>query len=135
MTPKPEHHEIGGTTFRFPALPPRDELDPELFRKLTNKRKGILAKALNPRDPSRNTGSVRSVLGKLAGTRNPEVKRPDSMRGEIVIDDRVYHWWAAAPIRGEHWCVDVELRTYVMIAEPSKHHETARLVAAFGVTA
>lgn len=78
----------------------------------------------------RNGGTIKATLGRLAGTRNPEVKRPDSMRGEIVIDDRVYHWWAAAPIPGEHWCVDVESCTYVKIAQPSKYHETARLVTA-----
>lgn len=69
----------------------------------------------------RNGGSVRAALTSLAGTRNPEVKRPDSMRGEIETDGRRYHWWAAAPVRGEHWCVDVESRTYVKISEPNKY--------------
>lgn len=118
MTPKPEHREIGGTTFRFPALPPRDELDPELFRTLTNKRKGILAKALNPRDPSRNIGSVRAVLGKAAGPARRFPAAPDGLTGcaaSVMIDGRRLSFWASGPLTGQHWFVDIDTREYVLV--------------------
>lgn len=123
---RPEVHEINGTTFRFPELPPRKDVDPELFRDLVAKRKGILAKALDPRIPVRNAGTVRAVLGKL-GSHRREVVRPEHMRGEILIGGRTLHYWAATPVRGEYWFVDVEARRYVRVIDRDEYHESMRV--------
>lgn len=135
---RPEVHEINGTTFRFPELPPRSEIDPLLFDEQQNKRKAILAAALSPRVAVRNAGTVRVVLGKLAGSRELP-KRPDHMRGEFtfdvlgedgytVLDTRTAHYWAAATERGTWWVIDLATRTYALIRERDLKYFAQRFV-------
>lgn len=45
---EPEVHVVHGTTFRFPELPPRDEVDPALWDRLRAGRDALLAEAARP---------------------------------------------------------------------------------------
>jgi hypothetical protein len=115
---RPEVHEIDGTTFRFPELPPHNEVDPALFASLRNKRKAILAEASNPRVPIRNVGTVGAVLGKMAGPARRFPSMPGGLTGcaaSVMIDGRKLSFWASGPRAGQSWFVDTDTREYVLV--------------------
>lgn len=116
---RPAVHEINGTTFRFPELPPRDEVDPALFRTMVDKRKTILAKALDPRVAIRNAGSVPRLLGRLAGPARRFPAAPEGLTGcaaSVMVDGRKLSFWASGPRAGQHWFVDTDTHEYVLVS-------------------
>ncbi|MBP2323321.1 hypothetical protein JOF56_003706 [Kibdelosporangium banguiense] len=89
-----EKHVIGGTTFSFPPLPPKDEIDPVLFERLTTEREKILDEARKVKPTKRTAPRGVRTPKPGNGVFEPEPGAPGSV---LEVDGRRFEVWCSAP--------------------------------------
>jgi hypothetical protein len=123
---------VSGTKFALPAIPSKEDIDPDLFDKITKRRDDILAKAakVGPLKHSKPRGFKGPKPGN--GDFVPEPGKPGDV---ITVDGREFEVWDAAPGVRQVWVTHrrlyfrIDLRTNAVTPNPAELFESEAEVA------
>ena len=89
-----ETHTVGGTTFSFPLLPPREEIASTVYTRLRGERDALLEKARKVKTVKRAV--PRGFRGPKPGNGvfDPDPGKPGSV---LEVKGRRFEVWSAAP--------------------------------------